>query len=1190
MTILANDIKLVASRVMDDFPEGGGAPTATVIVDGASNAIFADISELDRAGGDVSLRKLFVHVQTNNTDTYLGANVIVAEPPTDPNVSVTLFSTGQTFDERQDASGRVESYLVQASEWPGFLLENHISGQRSITLFQRPEEEPPGVGETLVLVYNEGLSSERQQYVRVIDTTSVVRTFVDEEGRLYVAANVSCDISDPLRYDFPGSGPSSVFRKGGNTTKVRQTSVGDAASYSSVSPTTVAVEIGDISVSVDSIFTQLVPSAQTEIPLADQSAAGQSATLTPGANGAVSYTSAQPFDSDTSLSLGNAVMPGSLLITLAGGATLNDVGGTIFSGASQVGVIDYARGIVSFPTLAAPYTGLKTVAFEPAAAPLRVADTAQIPVTQATRSFNYNLTILPAPAPGTVTVSYRSQGRWYDLRDNAGGVLRGSDTSFGIGTINYATGTASVTLGSLPDDGSAVLFAWGTSVNYLNRADIAVPSPSVRLQLPVKVQPSSVLIEWNDGTPKSAVDDGAGGISGDAQGTVDYASGLVEIRPATLPVGGQEYTVSHSVADPASAITHTEASPIRETDTRIIVDLGQTGVTPGTVRMSWPIALNPPAGTPYNATRNIPSTNTARDDGDGNVIDSMGRVAGTIVYATGLITFQPDGSVTGTTPQRTWVTAGGGYGVPASANGTYIQTGVTYLPIPAIFPTGGSITVVFQAGGTPSGSAPTVFANAGVKFDITNRYGEQIVPGSVNFLLSGKRYFDRLGALYNSLDLTTGAATLAGTINYTTGEVTLSDWTPGASATLDIDSLVTTTGDHTVSGATFRIPVSPVRPGSLQILAARADGGTINVTADPDGSIAGAGVRGSVEYDLGIVSLEFGQMVTAAGKEGEEWYRVGDIVGGMIWEPAFAFADTVRYNAIAFSYLPLDAGVLGLDPVRLPQDGRVPIFRPGGFAVIGHTKTTAPATVTNGQTVNLDRVRLSRVRVLGENGLSINTGYTVDLEAGLVTFTDVTGYDQPVTIEDRIEDMAQISDVQISGQLSFTRQITHEYPVGSFVSSALIVNDMKARVSTLFDQSSWDQTTWSDIVVGVPATAAYNSTLAPVEVTNRGAITERWALRFISNTTFQVIGEHVGVIDNCSINSVCSPINPATETPYFTVREIGWGSGWSVGNIVRLNTIGAQFPIWVVRTVQQGATTVEDDQFTILVRGDVDRP
>ena len=50
MPIQSGDVKLLKSAVMADVPEGGGAPTGVVIADGVSNAIFPDISELDRAG------------------------------------------------------------------------------------------------------------------------------------------------------------------------------------------------------------------------------------------------------------------------------------------------------------------------------------------------------------------------------------------------------------------------------------------------------------------------------------------------------------------------------------------------------------------------------------------------------------------------------------------------------------------------------------------------------------------------------------------------------------------------------------------------------------------------------------------------------------------------------------------------------------------------------------------------------------------------------------------------------------------------------------------------------------------------------------------------------------------------------------------------------------------------------------
>jgi hypothetical protein len=299
----------------------------------------------------------------------------------------------------------------------------------------------------------------------------------------------------------------------------------------------------------------------------------------------------------------------------------------------------------------------------------------------------------------------------------------------------------------------------------------------------------------------------------------------------------------------------------------------------------------------------------------------------------------------------------------------------------------------------------------------------------------------------------------------------------------------------------------------------------------------------------------------------------------------------LRYNAVSYFYLPLDANILGIDPVRLPQDGRVVIFRPGGFVVVGHTASLT-ATVSNGQTLDCAQVRLSRVRVKGFDGAVINTGYTADLEHGTVTFTNVTGYSQPITLEHRIEDMAVVSDVQITGQLGFTRALTHNYPLtvppSSFVSSALVAGDLKARVSVLFDQTSWTSV-WSDIAIGTNATGTFNDVLAPIVVTNKGAVSERWALIFTNTTSFNVVGEHVGVIGSGSINADLSPLNPATAVAYFTLPALGWGLGWATGNVLRFNTVGAMTPVWVVRTVQQGPNTGIEHSFTLLSRGDVDR-
>ena len=201
----------------------------------------------------------------------------------------------------------------------------------------------------------------------------------------------------------------------------------------------------------------------------------------------------------------------------------------------------------------------------------------------------------------------------------------------------------------------------------------------------------------------------------------------------------------------------------------------------------------------------------------------------------------------------------------------------------------------------------------------------------------------------------------------------------------------------------------------------------------------------------------------------------------------------------------------------------------------------------------------------------------------------MSGYSQPVKIEHRIEDMLKISDVQINGDMTFTRQITHNYPTGSTISSALLAGDMKAYVSNLFDQATWSGV-WADALSGSSAVGTFNDVLAPISVSNDGAVTERWCVKFTNTNTFEVIGEHVGVIASGNTSADCAPVNPATGKPYFTIPAIGWGTGWSVGNALRFNTTGAIFPVWIVRTVQQGLETVTNDSFTLLIRGDVDRP
>jgi hypothetical protein len=183
--------------------------------------------------------------------------------------------------------------------------------------------------------------------------------------------------------------------------------------------------------------------------------------------------------------------------------------------------------------------------------------------------------------------------------------------------------------------------------------------------------------------------------------------------------------------------------------------------------------------------------------------------------------------------------------------------------------------------------------------------------------------------------------------------------------------------------------------------------------------------------------------------------------------------------------------------------------------------------------------------------------------------------------------MLPVTDTELDGTLTLGAALTHAYgTTGTYVSSALRFGDMAARVSNVFDQATWTGV-WSDALIGSQATGQYNDVLYPLEVSNAGAISERWRLTFTGASTFQVIGENSGVIGTGSTGADCAPVNPLTSLPYFIIRATGWGAGWSVGNNLRFNTTGAAAPIWMVRTILPGAT-LAGDSIDVQLRGDVD--
>ena len=1190
MAIIEDDIKFLASQRLTDTTDGGGRMTGVVVQDGVDNNIFDDVSSLDRVYGNVSLRKVFGAILTANTDKYLGARVIVDAAPADANVKGVLFAASSTNDTREQTRVKVESYLAPGAVYQGLLYGNHLAGQSTAQIIQRETVALPTIGQVLLLRKNEGLGDEFDQYVRITQVTSVVATFTDGTGD-FVRRIVSCSLASSFQQAFPGFDAirldAAISYVG--KTRVFDSIVADAAQYFGIANLSVAGAIGDVNIKVDSIYTNLLPSSQAETPLVDLQIGNASAPLVV-CSGVLGFTIAGAVVAvGGNLFLGQGFAPGSLTLT-SSAATFTDAGGVLILGATAVGTVNYATGIVTFATGAPASTGTVTVAMKAAAAPSKVSDTASIAVTLASRANNYNQTLYPAPKPGSLVVSYRAQGQWYDLHEQGNGDVIGADASIGAGQLNFVTGTASVTLGSLPDVGSEVIFTWCAAADTFNRSATTVPPLRIKHTLAhTGIAPSTFSATWlAAAVTKTAIDNGSGLITGDATGTINYATGELELTPAVLPSLGATFNYAYQWGASTEELF---PMPVRGGDGSITLNLPLSGgaVLSKSVQLEFNLLIEP-----YEAISLVPAEMQIVKPVDpikrvqDNAGAFTGGLVGTINYTTGVINFMPD--VTIGIPRAR-------YSVTPIGRNAYNQlvyrnvfTHWEYVPTGAFMPYDptGYVKVRYRTTGSASAATESMTLTT-MAFDLTTNYNERITPGAVRFTLGGKTYTDRTGVLVTDVLPNTGAATNAGTVDYATGAINLTTWLAGQTPTLALQALLTDIAAQPVDEVVFRIPAAPLRVGSVQLRYTPLTGGVQLVTADALGVISAAGMVGVVNYETGVVRVRFGAWVTAAGNEAKSWYLAAAVFSGQIFKPLPVDASTIRYNAVAYSYLPLDASILGLDPVRLPQDGRVPVFKKARVVVVHNTQNLAPQTVTNGQTVNVGRTRLARLRVKNNAGVLITTGYTTDLDAGTATFTAVAGYAQPITIEHRIEDEALCSEVQITGDIRLARALTHVFPANTTkVSSAMLVGTLQAASTESFSQQTWTSV-WSDIRIGAAIVAQYNQAVYPIAVTNQGATPERWAFIFQNSTTFNIVGESAGVVGTGSVNTVTAPINPATGVPYFTIPILGWGSGWASGNVLRFNTKAANFPLWVARTtLQSPAAAPGTDQMTLSIRGDID--
>jgi len=1156
MSLSASDIKLFRSERLTDTEDGGGRATGTEVQPGQVNNVFEDISRLDRATGITSLRKVFMGVGTNDNAPYLGSHVALTKPPTDPNVSVTLFDTDSETDERAAAREFLESYLVPAGTTTWQPLGNQLEGSRSLVAFQpRQVSSTPRVGDTFML---SDPQSGNQQYVRINTVTVASTVFVYQQSnnnyQSFTGYRIEMGIDTPLLFDFPGgeARPGGVvvtentLETGPGSTRITQvfaTDVADVAHYYGVSRLREPHDIGAREIIVDSVFSQLVPVATNEVPLVDRLAGGDSSTVIAAADGTVTEALTD-LDGQTSLFTSRPIVRGTLTFT-AGGSTYSDdgVGGlTVTSGAGglEESTVDYLSGRLS---LAAEVNDTATLTYQPGAGVTMAATTGALAIDATNRGLNYTLNLADnPPRPGTLVVAYRALGRWNELRDRGDGVL----TGVGAGSVNHQTGSVLITLDRQPDVETALVYRYAaqTANEYKVRSGSAQleDQPSVSLQFGQPVAPDTVELTSSGGAV-SLTDDGAGALTGTGgSGTVTYATGEITV---TLAQGVTARALT-ATADAGTGVTALITPTVTEAGAGTFTIPGAP-LEPGTVALTWFVSRRWTTDWRGN-DRNVIVEVALQDDGEGG----FGSVAGSIDYQSGAVSIAEIEREFRTEVKDPF----GNYDV---LNREELRGDI-------------SVAAIGDLSGFSSATVELELQNAGLPLaDVTNQ--EMIMPGSVLLEADGQRYYDRSGTLYSQHDAGTGAGVAVGSVDYANGRATIDEALVG---TVDVLACLVGSRPQGTQEVQFRTEIGPIRAGSLQLtLTDLESGDTITASPDANGELDENGVTGQVDSQTGFVTMraDFPMLL-------------GDI----------------RYNAIGLRTLPLDPDIVGLDPVRLPQDGRVPIFRPGDVVVLNHTTETSLTTPTAGETISLDRDHQAEIIVYGADGdTELDPAqYTVDLDAGTLTYADpLTLQDAdanlingPWLVRDRIEHMSLVTDVQLSGLLELQAPIPHEFPAEeTAVSSAVLYGTLRARALNLFTQRTWQSNNpnWgSEPDESGETDAEYNDIAYPVQTANYGTVTEKWALVFTGASTFSIVGESLGVIGQGSTSGDTAPINPMTDTPYFVLDGEGWGSGWATGNAVRFDTQGALAPLWIARTVKPGQGTVENDSFELQIRGDAD--
>ncbi|OHU97350.1 hypothetical protein BIW53_02135 [Pseudoalteromonas byunsanensis] len=437
---------------------------------------------------------------------------------------------------------------------------------------------------------------------------------------------------------------------------------------------------------------------------------------------------------------------------------------------------------------------------------------------------------------------------------------------------------------------------------------------------------------------------------------------------------------------------------------------------------------------------------------------------------------------------------------------------------------------------------------------ITLQAGETIVPNHTRLKKQGSNSvytddglgrFIANGYVFARIDYETGVITEIGPVDY------------NGTVSENLGALIKAK-PHTVTSIEFVIPTRFAKD-SLYIRAKNLSGTDFSASSNSAGTISGTNISGNVTSG-GLVTLNFAAQVQS---------------------------DSITYDYDEVTEINVPSPPGGIDRSKLPEGGRVPVFHEFNIICVQDRNRAVHTSLSNGQTISVT-TGANWVDIVDNDGLSLysanDDNYSYDKDLGRVTIkAGISSFTGPFIITAVLSELVTVDNIEGS-TLRILTPLKRTYPVGATVSSAYVLGDLQATTKDERTLSAWQNNFGA---TGSPASSAINTIQYPIELSNIGAIAQRWAIVFTSTTDYKLIGEHVGTIYHGSINADCVPINPFASAPYLLIRKEAFGAGLSLnpGECFLFETTTASKPIALTRSISPGHSEIKYDSSTLAFRG-----